>query len=119
MRIAATVIPFYSWSGDVTTDLEAAVLDLMGTDGLIIDQRYNTGGGTGAAMGGLSLLFQEDVEHIMNCAVRDDPADYTSLGINSWGWHAFEADPDTYYDRPIAVLVGPRAISAGDLSPST
>ncbi len=107
----------YAWSGDVTTDFGTAVSELMGTDGLIIDQRYNNGGGTGAAMGGLALLFQEDVEHIMNCAVRDDPDDYTSMAINSWGWHAFEADPSTYYDRPIAVLVGPRAISAGDLFP--
>ena len=44
----------YAWSGDVTTDFETAVSELMGTDGLVIDQRYNTGGGTGAAMGGLS-----------------------------------------------------------------
>ncbi len=107
----------YAWSGDVTTDFETAVSELMGTDGLVIDQRYNTGGGTGAAMGGLSLLFDQDVEHIMNCAVRDDPADTTSMAINSWGWHAFEADPASYYDQPIAVLVGPRAISAGDLFP--
>ena len=107
----------YAWSGDVTADFETAVSELMGTDGLIIDQRYNNGGGTGAAFGGLALLFEEDVEHIMNCAVRDDPEDTTSMAINSWGWHAFEADPSSYYDEPIAVLVGPRAVSAGDLFP--
>ncbi len=107
----------YAWSGDVTQDFGAAIADLMETDGLIIDQRYNTGGGTGAAVEGLELLFDQDVEHIMNCATRAEGSDYDELDIQAWAWHDVSADPDSYYDRPIAVLTGPRAISAGDLVP--
>lgn len=108
----------YEWSTDTMDLFTSAVTELFDTDGLIIDQRYNLGGGTGAALPGLALFFCEDAEGMMNCAVRDGASDdTTALDVSPYGWHDIVADTSTCYDRPIAVLTGPSAISAGDLFP--
>ncbi len=107
----------YAWTADVTEDFGSAIAELMDTDALIIDQRFNMGGGTSAAAEGLALLFDEDVDHIMNCATRASGSAYDDLDVAIWGWHDIEADPGSSYDKPIAVLTGPHAFSAGDLVP--
>ena len=87
------------------------------TDGIIFDYRMNLGGSDEAEFG-YELLFNTDVETI-GYDVRDSnssdrfamvphPAfDVALLTLNG--------DPATFYDKPIAVLQGPGALSAGDI----
>ena len=86
------------------------------TDGLIFDFRFNTGGG---ALGGdaWELLFDEVVPTIGFdrrvrstdlFAMEPDPLRQESRLV-------IQGRPGTYYDKPIAVLIGPGSISAGEL----
>ncbi len=114
-------IYLYSWGQSLFEDFEEAVADLMDTDGLVIDQRYNVGG-YAAWEDGLALLFDEDHTHVLWHAFRDtDAEDYTALDFEQshpgYGWRNIIADTETFYDRPIAVLQGPHAASAGDIFP--
>lgn len=111
----------YSWGMQVAADFEEAITDVMGTDGLIIDQRFNTGG-YAAWDGGLSLLFDQDHPQLIYQAFRDPESDdYRALDLEDpqpgYGWRGIDADESTYYDMPIAVLQGPHAASAGDIFP--
>ena len=88
------------------------------TTGLIIDMRYNTGGSYVMANKGHSLLFDE-VTYTIAYDVRDDPNDHYSMKPSSWAtpW-ALSVKPDYtegYYDKPIAVLIGPGTVSNGDV----
>jgi len=108
----------YSWQGTAGALFTEAIADLMDTDGLILDQRSGLGGGL-AWDEGLALLFAQDVEQAITFMTRDpDSSDYQALafdtGIEPIG---VVADPFTEYDRPIAVLTGPHAGSAGDVFP--
>ena len=93
---------------------EEAVKELMDTDGLIIDERFN-GGGWGAQAGVVALLFNEDVRGKLLSFNRADSEDYLSMDF--YAEQFFIADPQTFYDKPIAVLVGPIAGSGGDIFP--
>ncbi len=111
-------IYLFSWLPNVGPDFTTAVSEFMNTDGLIIDQRFNFGGKSSGSDKAIAMLFEEDVNDVMNCARRDDESeDITALDINPGRWRDLEADPETFYDRPIAVLQGPHAISAGDMVP--
>ena len=108
-----------AWINDAGVQFRDAVRDLLtqhDTRGLIFDFRTNYGGNMGLAYPALSLLFGHDtltvgfasrcsaVDHLAMCpAAAGLPSHYHIDGIAA-------AD----YDRPIAVLVGPGAISAGD-----
>ena len=113
-----------SWSFDAQFDIRArfeqAVDQLMhvdDADGIIFDFRFNTGGGA-LAREGLNLLFDETVPtvgfdrrvpgSVDPFAMEPDPQRReTNLVIRP--------DPETFFDKPIAILIGPGSISAGEL----
>jgi C-terminal processing protease CtpA/Prc len=99
----------------VWNDLPAALADLAGTSGIVIDQRYNHGGWPSPHA--FDQLFAEPVANLWNCAERDPAADdYAALAPNDHDWYYIEGDPEAYAG-PIAVLQGPHAVSGGDLFP--
>ncbi len=111
-------IYLYSWLPNLERAFATAVTELFDTDGLIIDQRFNFGGQSSNSYEALSLLLRDSVEDVMNCVRRDETvSDITALEIHPGKWRDLVADPETFYDRPIAVLQGPHAISAGDMVP--
>lgn len=106
----------WGWStASVDQDFLAAVNALMpdtSSHGLIIDIRLNEGGGIRWELG-FRRLFNQNVE-----AARWSERASTSnhLAMQDAG-PAFLTGADAQlYDRPIAVLCGPSAISGGDMS---
>ena len=104
---------------DIRNKFRQAVVDLWFTQrvkGIIFDFRYNTGGGA-LATDAWNLMYNE-VTPTVGFDERADPNDHflmredplrraTNLTIRP--------DATTFWDRPIAVLIGPGAISAGEL----
>ncbi len=108
----------FGWSGTAGTDFYAAVDDLTtnyDTAGLIVDFRKNAGGNMFLSDAALGLLFAEDMPTI-DWVVRCSPVDHLTLcRQNAWPVYVIDSDPqDRHYDRPIAVLTGPGAVSSGD-----
>jgi hypothetical protein len=88
------------------------------TSGMIIDLRLNTGGGMNEAHDGYALLFDETVREVAFDR-RGDPADHFDMVLDSRPLFTasdltIHGDPATFFDRPIAVLTGPGAVSNGD-----
>jgi C-terminal processing protease CtpA/Prc len=86
------------------------------TEGIIFDFRFNTGG-TALARDGLVLLFNQTVSTIGfdrrvrgedHFAMLPDPQRPASALV-------IRGDPNTFYNKPIAILIGPGSISAGEL----
>jgi hypothetical protein len=106
------------WTGNAGLYFHDAIDDLTtnhNTAGLIIDFRKNHGGNMFLSDQGLGLLFREEVPTI-EWFTRCDPNDHLAL-CNESIWPSYVIDPspiDRYYDRPIAVLVGPACVSSGD-----
>ena len=98
----------------VSSEFDAAVLALMGTDGLIIDIRYNRGGLYGLNTGMSRLMNHATLT--MDVRARSSAVDLYSIGPGNSSWWVGEipADVGTFYDRPIAVLLGPGCASYGD-----
>jgi len=86
------------------------------TVGLIVDFRLNYGGYMLEAHDGYSLLFNERITNF-SFDVRGNPDDHLDMvphpSFNKWLF-TIPGDPATYYDKPIAVLTGPGAVSNGD-----
>lgn len=83
--------------------------------GLIIDLRFNMGGNPFGFFEGLEFLFDEYVE-VLGFGDRCSPSDHLAMCNNiSPDTYPIDGDPGTFYDRPIAVIVGPGAISGGDM----
>ncbi len=105
------------WSGNAGVEFQEAVGDLMfnhTTSGLIIDFRMNYGGNMFLSNPGLELLFNTTVPTVC-FARRSDPYDHLAMTkCPDPSFYYIEGDPSTYYDRPIAVLTGPGAVSSGD-----
>jgi hypothetical protein len=120
----------YSWvtveqrpSSDVANQYYQAIDTLMNhykVEGLILDNRFDFGFGDGKTeRQGFSLLFNSQIEtfaldqrcssgdHFDMCPYEDFSSEITSI----------YGDPQSFFDRPIAVLTGPGAFSAGDLIP--
>jgi hypothetical protein len=91
-----------------------AVNNLMSTDGLIRDLRRDTGGTINAMNGGLTLLL-ETSEVVLNNAIRCGEPDSHLVMCDLGDLLTIPGDEGTYYDKPIAVLLGPGSYSAGDL----
>lgn len=106
----------------VATEFKNAVDSLMNyfeTDGLIIDQRLNYGGGL-EFNGGLELLFSTTITNFEDYDRCGNANDHFSLCKSTFGtcaFHTIHANTSSYYDKPIAVLSGPGAVSGGDLFP--
>ncbi len=112
-----------SWAADaqntILVQFRNAVDSLMHhteTGGIIFDFRFNTGG-TALAREGLVLLFNQTVSTVGfdrrirgedHFAMQPDPLRPASALV-------IRGDPNTYYDKPIAILIGPGSISAGEL----
>jgi len=86
------------------------------TIGMIVDFRLNQGGYMLEAHSGYSLLFDTRVEAVA-FDVRGSPDDHLSMVPHptfTSRLFTIPGNPDTYYDKPIAVLTGPGAVSNGD-----
>ncbi len=113
-----------SWSFNstlnISNDFRNAIdhfVNQVETDGLIIDVRYNTGGSMGPALEGYKLLFNTIEPHFGAWDIRNDPNDHLSMIPHPTLPHSLfiiQGDPNTSYDKPIAVLTGPNSVSAGD-----
>jgi len=96
-----------------------AIYNLMSnyeTKGMIIDFRLNYGGDMREAHNGYTLLFNTPFAEVA-FDMRGDPNDHLDMVPSTTHpnhlW-TFQGDPNTFYDKPIAVLTGPNAVSNGD-----
>lgn len=106
----------WGWWANAQTEFYNAINDLINNPslkGMIIDFRFNGGGNMFMSNQGLELLFRDTTKTIC-WSIRDDPHDHFSMVV---------ASPDSYcaipgngigYNKPIAVLTGPGAVSSGD-----
>lgn len=105
------------WTGNAGDEFLQAVNDLMfnhETTGLIIDFRLNYGGNMFLSNPALELLFNTTVETI-GFACRADPNNHLTMFVCAApSFYNINGNPSTYYDKPIAVLTGPGAVSSGD-----
>jgi hypothetical protein len=91
-----------------------AINALKNTDALIIDMRLNYGGWA-LFDKAFELLFNEfhkTIEH----AVRCSPTTFDLCPNGNWEDLQIDGKNPDYYDRPIAVLLGPTCISNGDMT---
>lgn len=108
----------YAWSGDVDVLFDQAVTELtldQDLSGLIIDFRTNFGGNLFLSNPALAKLFQGSTPTI-GFARRDPahPEDRLAM-VASDAPEVYTIEGGTSgYDKPIAVLVGPGAVSSGD-----
>jgi hypothetical protein len=91
-----------------------AVLALGNTDGLIIDLRMARGGSYGLE-NGIALLMKFGT-HTFKAKARSSSSDLYALHTIVEDLSPIPGDAGTFYDRPIAVLVGPQSSSYGDAS---
>jgi hypothetical protein len=106
----------WGWYGNAESEFRAAVAALVNnTTGLIIDFRMNLGGNMFLSNAGLSLLFPHQAETI-GFVVRSDPADHLAMKPDPASPESLYVIPSNGvgYDKPIAVLIGPGAVSSGD-----
>jgi hypothetical protein len=86
------------------------------TVGLIVDFRLNQGGYMLEAHDGYSLLFDEVIRQFA-FDLRGSPDDHLDMVRHrtfTASHFAIPGHPDTFYDKPIAVLFGPGSVSNGD-----
>lgn len=102
-------------SGTAESQLYEAFDSLKNTDALIIDMRFCLGGWA-MFRNAFDKLFHES-QNTLNEAYRcsSDTYDLCPSGID---WKSFKIDVDypDYYDRPIAVLLGPSGYSNADIT---
>lgn len=96
-----------------------AVFELMqnhSTSGLIIDMRCNYGGSMLEADEGYSLLYNTRISRIGFDLRGHQEYHQHMIPHPTWPDHIFDVkgDPESFYDKPIAVLTGPGAVSNGD-----
>jgi len=87
------------------------------TTGMIIDFRLNYGGG-GTSNQGFSLLFNTTFNTLSFDVRCGDPNNHYSMCQHPFlDQYVFRinGNPNSYYDKPIAVLTGPGTVSAGDV----
>lgn len=107
----------WGWFWDAEDEFYNAVEDLMNnyeTTGLIIDFRMNYGGNLLLSNPGLSLLFNT-TDTTIDFACRSNPDDhFAMIPYASPHYYVIHGDTSTFYNKPIAVLTGPGALSSGD-----
>jgi len=108
-----------SWyNGDPDRQFRYAIDSLMNVfevEGLIIDYRNNEGGFATASDQGYAFLFNSHIETLYT-ATRSNPNDHFAMRLSTIPLHhgTIPGNPSSYFDKPIAVLTGPGAVSAGD-----
>ena len=106
----------WGWFWNAESEFLEAVAVLMGdyeTDGLIIDFRMNYGGNMFLSDYALDQLFSETISTI-DFVTRCDDNDHLGLcPENISSFYDIGQGPNGY-DKPIALLTGPGAISSGD-----
>ncbi len=120
-EIGYIYVASWSWEPEarISELFYEAVHDLMfnhHTIGMIIDMRLNTGGSMIEAHDGYSLLFNRSVREVA-FDIRGSPDDHLDMKphpTHTARVFTIPGNPSTYYDRPIAVLTGPGAVSNGD-----
>lgn len=110
----------YNWPWN-SNRFEDAVKELMydkKTDGLIIDTRFDLGGYAAPVVKGLRHLFNTDL-YVLVDVFRNNPDDRFGLKPFPVDWKYGPGINATneIYDKPIAVLTGPKSVSQGDVFP--
>jgi hypothetical protein len=111
----------FIWCDAWMNDVEAAfgqacqeMVDDPDLDGLIIDFRNNVGGNMALSNTGLSHLFNETVQTV-NFGYRSNPYSHWHMTRYTYSpFYDIPGNPADYFDKPIAVLLGPKTISSGD-----
>jgi hypothetical protein len=93
-----------------------SLMNHYNTEGLIIDQRLNFGGRYEFQQG-FSVLFN-NIFQPLGFDKRCDPDNHFEMCPRTPTNYDLitRGDPETFHDRPIAVLTGPASVSAGDFS---
>jgi hypothetical protein len=107
------------FSGDSLLNHVKNLVENKKVRGLIIDIRTNFGGTILAFDKTMKYLKKGNTLNWLGCATRADEKDRFSMAMNTYsiqGYNIYDDDP-AYFDKPIALLVGPNAISAGDILP--
>ena len=117
-RLIGYIYGWRWWTATVSTEFYSAInalLRIPTLKGVIIDFRYNEGGGPTLSNQGLQLLFKDSTPTIC-VSRRNDPGNHYSMTIFDPGDDYVIPGNGIGYDKPIAVLVGPAAVSAGDVA---
>lgn len=99
-----------------------SIMNYYNCDGLIIDDRVNWGSSLISFLTPLNMLFDTTV-NTLDWYRRCSMADHFNMCEYSIWWNdsiaVVHGDPETFYNKPIAVLTGPNAVSGGDFFPFT
>jgi hypothetical protein len=115
-RLIGYIYGWRWWTATVSTEFYSAInalLRIPTLKGVIIDFRYNEGGGFFKSNQGLQLLFKDSTPTIC-FSYRNNPNNHFSMTIYDPGDDNAIPGNGIGYDKPIAVLVGPAAVSSGD-----
>ena len=108
----------YGWAANAEAEFLEAVRGLTidrQTSGLIIDFRMNVGGNMFLSNQGLNLLFKDRTPTIAFAERGDLEGHLYMVPSAPAQYYVINERPDgNWYDRPIAVLTGPGAVSSGD-----
>jgi len=104
----------YIFGENENTDdqLYQAILSLNETEGLIIDLRKNVGGWP-LPSSGLDFLFNS-FKYTLEDVARCNTLDFSLCSTNNRNLWNVNGNPESWYDKPIAVLTGPNCISCGE-----
>jgi hypothetical protein len=105
----------WRWMYNAETEFYNAISALVSDTtlkGIIIDFRYNQGGSMFMSSPGLQLLFRDSTSTICMSS-RSSPHDHFAMRAGPASGYVIHGN-GIGYDKPIAVLVGPGAISSGD-----
>ena len=107
------------WQTDIISRFSNAVNNIMNNDstiGLILDIRLNYGGQFTASNPALSLLFNEELYTVAfdkRCGDPDNHFQMCPTGLTS-DYMKIPGNQSSFFNKPIAVLIGPGCLSAGD-----
>ncbi len=109
-------------SEDVPKELEAHLAEILGSDALILDVRQNDGGSGAMAFDILGYLTDKDFEtppfksrqYIATLRVWGQPGGWWEPKPTVWKAMGKES-----YMKPVAMLIGPRSLSATDVFAET
>jgi hypothetical protein len=106
----------WRWYANASAEFYNAVYALVSDPtlkGIIIDFRYNEGGNMILSNSGLALLFRDSTKTVC-FSHRNEAANHFSMKVVYPASFYVIPGNGVGYDKPIAVLVGPGAVSSGD-----